>query len=85
LENRPIALRIEASDSYSVTPMLNLSEILLKHGENISSFEELKDIIVKEALETGQMYLNLDIEPPAYDDRPQDWYDQLEMTFSSAR
>lgn len=65
--------------------MLNLSEILLKHGENISSFNELKSTIVKEALETREMFFNLDIEPPAYDDRPQNWYEALEITFSSAR
>lgn len=65
--------------------MLNLSEVLLKHGENISSFDELKAVIVKEALETREIYLNLDIEPPAYDDRPQEWYEALEITFSSAR
>ena len=65
--------------------MLNLSEVLLKHGHNISSFEELKSTIEKEAIETREMFFNLDIEPPAYDDRPENWYDQLEMTFSSAR
>ena len=65
--------------------MLNLSEILLKHGDEISSFDELKATIVKEALETREMFFNLDIEPPAYDDRPQGWYEELEITFSSAR
>ena len=65
--------------------MLILSEILLKHGDEISSFAELKAIVVKEALSTGEMFFSLDIEPPAYNDRPQSWYDELEMTFSSAR
>ncbi len=65
--------------------MLNLSEILLKHGNNISTFEELKSTITTEALSTGEMFFNLDIEPPIYDDRPDNWYEQLEMTFSSAR
>ncbi len=65
--------------------MLNLSEILLKHGDTVSSFEELKAVVVKEALETREMFFNLDIEPPVYDDRPDNWYDQLEITFSSAR
>lgn len=65
--------------------MLNLSELLLKHGNNISTFEELKSTIVKEALETRELYFNLDIEPPAYGDRPENWHDVLEMTFSSAR
>ncbi|MCK5727362.1 MAG: hypothetical protein KAH22_11125 [Thiotrichaceae bacterium] len=65
--------------------MLSLSEILLKHGDQISSFEELKEVIVREALAKGEMFFNLDIEPPAYKDRPTTWYDELEMTFSSAR
>ena len=65
--------------------MLNLSELLLKHGHNISSFGQLKDTVRQEAIDTGEMFFNIDIEPPAYDDRPENWYDQLEMTFSSAR
>jgi hypothetical protein len=65
--------------------MLNLSELLLKHGENISSFDDLKSTLVKEALDSREMFFNLDIEPPAYDDRPQNWYEVLEITFSSAR
>lgn len=65
--------------------MLNLSEILLKHGDEIGTFEELKAMVVKEAVETREMFFNLDIEPPVYDDRPDNWYDQLEITFSSAR
>lgn len=65
--------------------MLNLSEILLKHGDNVSSFAELKSTIVKEALDTRQLYFNIDIEPPAYKDRPENWFEVLEITFSSAR
>lgn len=65
--------------------MLSLSEILLKHGDQINSFEELKKVVVSEALETREMFFNLDIEPPAYKDRPNTWYDELEITFSSAR
>ncbi len=62
-----------------------LSEYLLKNGDNITSFEALKAGIQKEAVETGQIYFQVDIEPPAYDDRPSDWYDQLELAFESAR
>jgi hypothetical protein len=65
--------------------MLNLSEILLKHGHDIHTFKELQKIITNEAVETGEIFFNLDIEPPVYGDRPSNWYEQLEITFSSAR
>jgi hypothetical protein len=41
--------------------------------------------VQKRALETGSIFFQIDIEPPGYKDRPEDWYDQLEITFSSAR
>jgi hypothetical protein len=65
--------------------MLSLSQILMAEGENISTFEELKQTVQKRALETGSIFFQIDIEPPGYKDRPEDWYDQLEITFSSAR
>ena len=65
--------------------MLNLSELLLRNGDEIASFDDLKKAIHKEALESGEIYFNIDIEPPAFSDRPVSWYDALEMTFSSAR
>lgn len=65
--------------------MLNLSEILLKHGHKIHTFKELQQIITTEAVQTREIFFNLDIEPPAYNDRPSNWYEQLEITFSSAR
>jgi hypothetical protein len=65
--------------------MLSLSQILMAEGENISNFEELKQTVQKRALETGSIFFQIDIEPPGYKDRPEDWYDQLEITFSSAR
>lgn len=65
--------------------MLSLSQILMTEGESISSFEELKVVVQKRALETGSIFFQIDIEPPGYSDRPEDWYDQLEITFSSAR
>ncbi len=65
--------------------MLSLSELLLKEGDNISSFEELKNIIQKTAIDTGELYFQVDIEPPAYSDRPSDWHDQLNLAFESAR
>ena len=65
--------------------MLSLSELLLREGDNFSSFQELKDSIQKNAIETGEMYFQVDIEPPAYSDRPSDWHDQLNIAFESAR
>lgn len=65
--------------------MLSLSELLLKEGDNLSSFQELKDSIQKIAVETGELYFQVDIEPPAYSDRPSDWHDQLNLAFESAR
>ena len=65
--------------------MLSLSELLLKEGDNLSSFSELKEIIQKTAIDTGELYFQVDIEPPAYPDRPSDWHDQLNLAFESAR
>jgi len=65
--------------------MLSLSEILLEEGSNISSFEELKTSIQKTAITRGELFFNVDIEPPAFTDRPNDWHDQLNMAFESAR
>ena len=65
--------------------MLSLSELLLKEGDSLSSFSELKDIIQKTAIDTGELYFQVDIEPPAYSDRPSDWHDQLNLAFESAR
>ncbi len=65
--------------------MLSLSELLLKEGNNLASFAELKDAIQKNAIETGELYFQVDIEPPAFPDRPEDWHDQLNIAFESAR
>jgi len=65
--------------------MLSLSELLLKESDNLSSFQELKDCIQKNAVATGELYFQVDIEPPAYKDRPSDWHDQLNLAFESAR
>ncbi|GAA0411848.1 hypothetical protein GCM10009133_20330 [Cocleimonas flava] len=65
--------------------MLSLSELLLKESDNISNFEELKSCIQKTAIETRELHFQVDIEPPAYDDRPSDWHDQLNLAFESAR
>lgn len=65
--------------------MLIFSEILLKEGDNIASFEQLKAVVQRYAIESGEIFFQVDIEPPAYSDRPQDWHDQLEIAFASAR
>ena len=65
--------------------MLSLSELLLKEGHQLSSFEDLKNTIQKTAIETGELYFQVDIEPPAYSDRPNDWHEQLNLAFESAR
>ena len=65
--------------------MLSLSELLLKEGNNLSSFDELKSCIQETAVETGELHFQVDIEPPAFDDRPSDWHDQLNLAFESAR
>ena len=65
--------------------MLLLSEVLLVEGNNIANFNELKLIIQKTAIERGELHFNVDIEPPAYPDRPNDWHDQLNLAFESAR
>lgn len=65
--------------------MLSLSELLLLEGDNLSSFDDLKETIKKTAIETGELYFQVDIEPPAYSDRPSDWHDQLNIAFESAR
>lgn len=65
--------------------MLTLSQILLLEGDKISCFEELKDTVQQRAVETGAIFFQIDIDIPSYPDRPEDWYEQLEMAFSSAR
>ncbi len=65
--------------------MLSLSELLLREGDSLSSFQELKDCIQKTAVETRELYFQVDIEPPAYSDRPSDWHEQLNLAFESAR
>ena len=65
--------------------MLSLSAILLQSGDDISSFEELKESIQTYAIETGELFFQVDIEPPNYNDRPEDWHEQLNLAFESAR
>ena len=64
--------------------MLILSELLLKAGDRIHSFAELKTALQQAAIESGTLHFQVDIEPPAYADRPQNWHDQLEIAFMDA-
>lgn len=64
--------------------MLILSEVLLTQSDQITTFKELKAAIQHLAIETGTIHFQVDIEPPAYNDRPDDWHDQLEIAFMSA-
>ncbi|WP_020558047.1 hypothetical protein [Thiofilum flexile] len=64
--------------------MLVLSEILLRSGDEILTFAVLKQTIQAMAIATGQLHFQIDIEPPAYHDRPEDWYEQLEQAFMEA-
>ncbi|MCK5813649.1 MAG: hypothetical protein KAH03_05300 [Cocleimonas sp.] len=65
--------------------MLLLSAILLQSGDDISSFDELKQTLQTFAVESGELFFQVDIEPPNYGDRPEDWHDQLNLAFESAR
>ena len=65
--------------------MLLLSEILLVDSDNIASFDDLKLCIQKTAIDRRELFFNVDIEPPAFPDRPNDWHDQLNIAFESAR
>jgi hypothetical protein len=65
--------------------MLSLSELLLEQGHKLTSFDDLKNTIQKHAIDTGELYFQVDIEPPVYSDRPNDWHDQLNLAFESAR
>lgn len=65
--------------------MLVLSEVLLKEGHNIKTFEELVTLIQRLAVDNGEIHFEVDIEPPAYSDRPHHWHDQLNLAFESAR
>ena len=65
--------------------MLSLSAILLQTGDDIDNFDELKTVIQTFAVETGELFFQVDIEPPNFDDRPEDWHEQLNIAFESAR
>ena len=65
--------------------MLLLSEVLLKEGHNVNSFEELVTTVQRLAVDNNEIHFEVDIEPPGYSDRPHLWHDQLNSAFESAR
>lgn len=60
--------------------MLNLSEILLRNHD-MNTFEELLQVVAKEAKTSGELYLRIDIKP-TYPDTPPNWEDRLEGAFA---
>ena len=60
--------------------MLWLSEVMLQ-GQDIESFEQLKDELKKRASE-GELFFQMDVKPP-YPDTPNNWEDKLEAAFTS--
>jgi len=60
--------------------MLWLSEVMLQ-GQDIESFEDLKEELKKRARE-GELFFQMDVKPP-YPDTPANWEDKLEAAFTS--
>ena len=62
--------------------MLSLSEILIQdHG--MQSFDELK-IEIRKRAQQGELFFQMDVRPP-FKDTPENWEDELESAFTSAR
>ncbi|MDG1249443.1 MAG: sulfur relay protein DsrC [Gammaproteobacteria bacterium] len=62
--------------------MLALSDILIEEF-SMQSFDELKSAIIKRAV-AGEMFFQMDVRPP-FKDTPENWEDELEAVFTSAR
>lgn len=62
--------------------MLTLSDLFVT-DHDMDGFKELTELVRSRALQ-GEMFLNMDIKPP-FKDTPDDWQDQLEAAFTSAR
>lgn len=60
--------------------MLHVSDLLLQH-KDISTFEELLDVVKQRA--KNEMFFRMDLKPP-YPDTPNNWEMMLEAAFSSA-
>jgi len=62
--------------------MLWLSELLLQRHD-LETFDELKGAVADKA-KTGEMFFRMDVRPP-FTDTPENWEEQLEVSFTSAR
>ena len=62
--------------------MLALSEILIQEF-GMQSFAELKNAVAERA-RAGEMFFQMDVRPP-FKDTPENWEDELEAVFTSAR
>lgn len=62
--------------------MLSLSEILMQ-SHSMQTFAELKQEIHKRA-QQGEVFFQMDVRPP-FKDTPENWEDELESVFTSAR
>jgi hypothetical protein len=62
--------------------MLILSEVLIQHHE-LTSYAELVKLIQIKAAE-GEIFFDIDVKPP-YPDTPDEWEENLEIIFTSAK
>ncbi|MBF0266944.1 MAG: sulfur relay protein DsrC [Gammaproteobacteria bacterium] len=62
--------------------MLILSEILIQNHQ-LTLYKELIDVIKKRANE-GEVFFDIDVKPP-FLDTPENWEEDLEIQFTSAR
>lgn len=62
--------------------MLILSEVLIQNHQ-LESYADLIRFIQERARE-GEMFFDIDIKPP-YSDTPEEWENDLEAKFTSAR
>ncbi|MGD8741856.1 MAG: sulfur relay protein DsrC [Granulosicoccaceae bacterium] len=60
--------------------MLYLSEVLLRNHD-VESFEDLLEVVKKEAQESGEIFFDMDVKPQ-FADTPDNWEDRLEGAFS---
>jgi hypothetical protein len=60
--------------------MLYLSEVLLRNHD-VESFEDLLEVVKKEAQESGEIFFDMDVKPQ-FADTPDNWEDRLEGAFA---
>ncbi len=61
--------------------MLMLSDLLI--GNDVDSYEDLVKAVEAVARQ-GEMFFQMDVKPP-FPDTPENWEEQLEARFTSAR